>query len=162
MVLCKNCKERVTPNLHCKRCDFIRGLGIFYLIYLFTKVPQCPNCNFPMPRRTIVFAFHLPRYSAKLAEMSVSKLTCIRDSIESDSTRSYIKRKFDLSQYIAGMKKYQTTSQNVMGNEICESISLRTMTLKSNIRSFDLCDKETTRIFDQLGSHFMDIEKDKR
>jgi hypothetical protein len=94
--------------------------------------------------------------------MSVSQLTSLIDSVESDPLRHYLKRKFDLSQYIAGMKKYQTTSKNVMGNEIRESINLRTMTLKSNIRSFDLCEKETTRIFDPLGSHFMDIEKDER
>ena len=159
MVVCKNCRERVKPNIDYRWSDFIRGLGIFYLIYIFTKIPQCPNCNFPMPRRTIIFAFHLPRYFAKL-EMSLSQLTYLIDSVESDSPRSYLKRKFDIPQYIAGMKKYQTTSQNVMGNEIRESINLRTMTLKSSIRSFDLCDKETTGIFDQFGGHFMD--KDER
>lgn len=112
MVLCKNCKERAKPNIHCRWSDFIRGLGIIYLIYIFTKIPQCPNCNFPMPRRTIIFAFHLPRYFGELAE-SVSQRTYLKDIIESDSPRSYLKRKFDLSQYIASMKKYQIPSQNL-------------------------------------------------
>jgi hypothetical protein len=49
-----------------------------------------------------------------------------------------------------------------MVNEVHESISLRTMTLKSNIRSCNLHDKETIKIFDQLGSHLMDSEKDER
>jgi hypothetical protein len=152
MVVCKNCRERVKPNIDYRWSDFIRGLGIFYLIYIFTKIPQCPNCNFPMPRRTIIFAVHFPRYFVKLAEMSVSQLTSLKDSVESASQRSYLKHKFDQSQYISGMKIYKTPSQNMMGNKIRESISLRTMTSKSNIRSCDLYDKETIRIFDNLGS----------
>jgi hypothetical protein len=60
------------------------------------------------------------------------------------------------------MKIHQTTSLNVMVNEVHESIGSRTMSLKSSIRSCDLYDKETTKIFDQLGSHLMARQKDER
>ena len=59
MVLCGYCRKNVKPKMYLTWKGFIHGLGIFYLIYIITKIPQCPNCNFPMPRRYMVFAIRL-------------------------------------------------------------------------------------------------------
>ena len=67
MVHCGNCGENVMPSVYFNWNGFIRGLGIPYLIYFMTKIPQCPNCNFPMPRRNMVFAIQLPQNLIKLA-----------------------------------------------------------------------------------------------
>lgn len=162
MAYCENCGENVRPNIYFRWNDFIRGLGIFYLIYIISKIPQCPNCNFPMPRRTMVLAIHPPQHLTQLAGMSVLHLIHFTDRIASAPRRSYLNHKSDLSQYSSGMKIHQTTSINLMVNEVHESISLKTMSLKSNISSCDLYDKETTKIFDQLGSHLMARQKDER
>ena len=49
-----------------------------------------------------------------------------------------------------------------MVNEVHDTIGLKTMSLRSSIRSCDLYDKETTKIFDQLGSYLMARQKDER
>jgi hypothetical protein len=160
MVLCGNCGEKIKPNIYFRWSDFIRGLGIFYLIYIISKIPQCPNCNFPLPRRTMVFAIHLSQYFIKLAGISLSQLTYFKDSVACASRWSYLKRRFDLSRYFAGMKMHQTTSLNLVVNEVHDSIRLKTISLKSNISPCDLYDKGATKILDNIGSSFMDCEKD--
>jgi hypothetical protein len=55
MVICGNCRENVMPKTYFSWRGFICGLGIFYLIYYGLRIPHCPNCNFPMPRSSIVF-----------------------------------------------------------------------------------------------------------
>jgi hypothetical protein len=55
MVICGNCRENVMPKTYFSGRGFICGLGIFYLIYYGLRIPHCPNCNFPMPRSSIVF-----------------------------------------------------------------------------------------------------------
>jgi hypothetical protein len=157
---CGNCGENVRPNIYFRWSDFIRGLGIFYLIYIISKIPQCPNCNFPLPRRTMVLAIQPQNYFAKLSGMSVLHLIHLTERITSAPRRSYLNHKPDLFKYSSGMKIPQTTSLNVMVNEVHESISSKTMSLKSNISSGDLYDKETTKIFDQLGSHLLARQKD--
>ena len=124
MVLCRNCRENVKPNMHFKWSDLIRGLGIFYLAYFITKIPQCPNCNFPMPRRSIVLAIQPPQYLTKLAERSVLQLIHFKDRVVSASRGSYLNRKSYPSQYFASMKTHQTISFNMMTNEVHNSISL--------------------------------------
>jgi hypothetical protein len=103
---------------------FICGLGIFYLIYNIIKIPQCPNCNFPMPRRSMVFAIQLPQNLIELARMSVLQLIHFKDRVIIASMRPYLNRKFDQSQHFASMNTHQTTSFNMMANEIHSSIGL--------------------------------------
>ena len=124
MIFCRNCEENVKPKTYFSWSGFIRGLGIFYLMYVITKIPQCPNCNFPMPRRCMVFAIQPPPYFMKLAEMSVLHLTHFKDRVVSASRRSCLNRKFAPSQYFASMKTHQTASFNMMVNEVHNSISL--------------------------------------
>jgi hypothetical protein len=124
MIFCRNCEENVKPKTYFSWSGFIRGLGIFYLMYVITKIPQCPNCNFPMPRRSMVFAIQPPPYFMKLAGMSVLHLTHFKDRVVSASRGSYLNRKFAPSQYFASMKTHQTASFNMMVNEVHNSISL--------------------------------------
>jgi len=124
MVFCRNCEENVKPKTYFSWSGFIRGLGFFYLMYVITKIPQCPNCNFPMPRRSLVFAIQPPQYLVKLAEMSVSQLTHFRDRLVSASRGSYLNRKSFPPQYFASMKTHQIISFNMMTNEVHNSISL--------------------------------------
>ena len=124
MVLCENCRENVSPNVYFNWGSFIRGLGIPYLIYFMTKIPQCPNCNFPMPRRNMVFAIQLPQYFIKLGSMNIQQLTHFKDRVISTSWRSNLNRKFDPTRHFASMNTYQTTSYNMMINEVHNSISL--------------------------------------
>ena len=124
MVFCRNCEENVLPKTYFSWSGFIRGLGFFYLMYIITKIPQCPNCNFPMPRRSLVLAIQPPQYLAKLAEMSVLQLTRFRDKVVSASRESYLNRKSYPSQYFASLKTHQTASFNMMVNEVHNSISL--------------------------------------
>lgn len=124
MVLCENCRENVAPNVYFNWGSFIRGLGIPYLIYLMTKIPQCPNCNFPMPRRNIVFAIQLPQYFIKLASMNMLQLTHFKDRVISTSRRSNLDRKSDPTRHFASMNRNRTTSYNMMINEVHNSISL--------------------------------------
>lgn len=117
MVLCGYCQKSVRPSMHLTWKGFVRGLGIFYLMYGITKIPQCPNCNFPMPRRNMVFAIYLPRCFIKLAKMSVLQLIHFKDRVISASRMSYLNRKADPSQHSASMNIYLTTSLYVMANE---------------------------------------------
>lgn len=80
MVFCENCGENVLPNMYFTRSGFILGLGILYLMYFITKIPQCPNCNFPMPRRNMVFAVQIPQNLIKLARIGALQLTHLKDS----------------------------------------------------------------------------------
>ena len=124
MVLCRYCQKNVTPKMYLTWKGFISGLGIFYLIYIIIKIPQCPNCNFPMPRRSMVFAIQLPQYLIKLARMSVLQLIHFKDRVISASRRSYLNHKFDPSQNFESMNTHQTTSFNMMANEVHSSIGL--------------------------------------
>ena len=124
MVLCENCRENVIPSMHFNWRGFIRGLGIPYLIYFMTKIPQCPNCNFPIPRRNMVFAIQPPQYSIKLPSMNILQLTHFKDRVISTSWKSYLNRKFDPTWHFAGMNTHQTTSYNMMINEVHNTISL--------------------------------------
>ena len=124
MVLCGNCQENVKPSIYFNWRGFIRGLGIPYMIYFMTKIPQCPNCNFPMPRRNMVFAIQPPQYSIKLPSMSILQLTHFRDRVISTSWKSYLNRKFDPTRHFPSMNRNQTTSYNMMINEVHNSISL--------------------------------------
>jgi hypothetical protein len=124
MVLCGYCQKNVTPQMYLSWKGFICGLGIFYLIYIIIKVPQCPNCNFPMPRRSMVFPIQLPQCIIKLARMSVLQLIYFKDRVISASQGSYLKRKFDPSQHFRGMDTHQTISFNVMANEVHNFIGL--------------------------------------
>ena len=124
MVFCRNCEENVKPKTYFSWSGFIRGLGFFYLMYVITKIPQCPNCNLPMPRRSLVFAIQPPQYLVKLAEMSVLQLTHFRDKVMSASCGSYLNRKSYQSQYFASMKTHPIISFNMMTNEVHNSISL--------------------------------------
>ena len=124
MVLCGYCRKNIKPKMYLTWKGFICGLGIFYLIYIITKIPQCPNCNFPMPRRSMVFAIRLPNCLIKLARMSLLQLIHFRDRAISASRRSYQNRKFDPSQHFASMNKHQTTSFNMMAYKVLCSIDL--------------------------------------
>jgi hypothetical protein len=130
MVFCRNCEENVLPKTYFSWSGFIRGLGFFYLMYVITKIPQCPNCNFPMPRRSLVFAIQPPQYLVKLAAMSVLQLTHIRDKVVSSSRGSYLNRKSNPSQYFASMKTHQIISFNIMTNEVHNFIGLESDVFK--------------------------------
>ena len=130
MVFCRNCEENVLPKTYFSWSGFIRGLVFFYLMYVITKIPQCPNCNFPVPRRSLVFAIQPPQYLVKLAEMSVLQLTRFRDKVVSASRGSYLNRKSYPSQYIASIKTHQIISFNMMTNEVHNSISLESDVFK--------------------------------
>jgi hypothetical protein len=112
MVTCGYCRENVTPKMYLTWKGFISGLGIFYLIYIFAKIPQCPNCNFPMPRRNMVFALHLPERLKKSARRSALQMINFKDRVISASRRSYLNRKFDPFQYLGSMNTHQITSFN--------------------------------------------------
>lgn len=110
----------------------------------------------------MVLAIHPPEYLIKLAEMSVLDLTHFKYSVTSALRRSYLNRKPDPSQHFASMKTHQIASLNMMVNEVHDSMSLKAMSLRSNISSCDIYDKETTKICNQLGSHLMAYQKDER
>ena len=124
MVFCENCGENVLPKTYFTWSRFILGLGIFYLMYFITKIPQCPNCNFPMPRRNMVFAVPIPQNLIKLARMSALQLTHLKDRVTSASRRFSQNRKFDPSQHLASMNTHKTASFNMMVNEVHDTISL--------------------------------------
>ena len=130
MVFCRNCEENVKPKTYFSWSGFIRGLGFFYLMYVITKIPQCPNCNFPMPRRSLVFAIQPPQYLVKLAEMSVLQLIHFKNRAVSASRGSYLNHKSDPSQHFASMKTHQIISFNMMTNEVHNSISLESDVFK--------------------------------
>jgi len=124
MVLCENCRENVLPKMYFNWGGFIRGLGIPYLIYFITKIPQCPNCNFPMPRRNMVLAIQLPQCLIKLAGMNILQLTHFKDRVISTSRRANLDRKSGPTRHFASMNINRTTSYNMMINEVHNSISL--------------------------------------
>jgi hypothetical protein len=122
MVLCGYCRKNVKPKMYLTWKGFICGLGIFYLIYNLIKIPQCPNCNFPMPRRSMIFAILPQQYLMELARMSVLQLIHFKDRVISASWRPYLNRKFDPSQHFSSMNTHQTMSFNMMASEIHSSI----------------------------------------
>jgi hypothetical protein len=124
MVLCEYCRNNVKPKMHLTWKGFICGLGIFYLIYIITKIPQCTNCNFPMPRRSMVLAIQPQQYLIKLERMSVLQLIHFKDRIISASRKSYQNRRFDPSRHFASMNKHQTTYFDMMANDVHSSICL--------------------------------------
>jgi hypothetical protein len=130
MVLCGYCRINVKPKVYSTWKGFIHGLGVFYLIYIITKVPHCPNCNFPMPRISMVFAFHPPQQLIKLAKICVLQMIHFKDGVISASRRYNINRKFDPSQNFGSMNTHQTTSFNKMANEVHSSIGLRNYLFK--------------------------------
>jgi hypothetical protein len=132
MVLCGYCQKNVKPKMYFIWKGFICGLGIFYLIHSIAKIPQCPNCNFPMPRRAWVFAIHFPQIIelARLAKMSVLQLTQFKDRIISASQKSYLNRKSDLSEHSASMNAYLTTSLYMTTNEDSGSSGLKGYTFR--------------------------------
>lgn len=130
MVFCRNCEENVKPKSYFSGSGFFRGLGIFYLMYFITRIPHCPNCNFPIPRRNMVFAIRLPHYYIELAGMSVLRLTHFKDRVVSASSRSYLNRKSDPSQHFPSMKTHQTASFNMMVSEVHNTISLESYGLR--------------------------------
>ena len=123
MVLCGYCRKNIKPKMYLAWKGFVCGLGIFYLIYIITKIPQCPNCNFLMPRKSMVFlAIQFPQCIIKLARISALQLIHFKDRAISASRRSYLDHKFDPSQHFASMNTHQTTSFNMMTNEVHSSI----------------------------------------
>jgi len=150
MVLCRYCRKNVKPKIYSTWNDFIRGLGIFYLIYIITKIPNCPNCNFPMPRRNMVFAIQFPQYPIKLAKISVLQLNHFKDIVISASRKSYLISKFDPSNYFA-MNAHKTTSFNMMANGVHSSGS-ESYILKfaiSLLANLVICDKDVPTLLQQ-------------
>jgi len=134
MVFCENCGENVLPKTYFTWTGFILGLGIFYLIYVITKIPQCPNCNFPMPRRNMVFAVQFPQNLIKLARISALQLTHLKEWATSIPRRSYQNHKFDPSQHLASRNTHETASFNMMVNEVHNTISLESYESKRQYR----------------------------
>ena len=107
MVLCRYCQKDVKPNIYLTWKGFIRGLGIFYLIYIILRIPQCPNCNFPMPRKSMVFAIPFPQQLIKMARMSMLKLIHLKDKVTANE-------RSDPFQHFVSTKIRQTTYFNMM------------------------------------------------
>jgi len=122
MVLCEYCHKNVTPSIHLTWKGFICSLGISYLIYLIIKIPQCPNCNFPMPRKSMIFA--IPSQLIKLARMSIVQLIHFRDRAIFAYRGSYINRKFDPFQHLGSTNTHHTKAFNMITNEVHNSIGL--------------------------------------
>ena len=117
MVLCGHCRENVKPRIYSTWNGFICGLGIFYLIYLFTDIPHCPNCNFPMPRINMVFAIHLPQF-IKLSRMRTLQMINFKNIIISAFKGSYLNRKFDPPLPSGSANTYPTASFKMMSNKV--------------------------------------------
>lgn len=137
MVFCRNCEENVKLNAYFSWNGFYRGLGIFYLMYFITKIPHCPNCNFPMPRRNMIFAVRFPQNFIKLARIGALQLTLLKDSLTSASRRSSQNHKFDPPQHLARKNIHKTASFNMMVNEVHNTISLDATALEINFCSGD-------------------------
>jgi len=135
MVFCENCGENVLPKTYFTWSGFVLGLGIFYLIYIITKLPQCPNCNFPMPRRNMVFAVQLPQNLIKLARIGALQLTHLKDSLTSVSRSFSQNHKPDPSQHLASTNMHKTASFNEMVDEVHNTISLKSYESKRQYRS---------------------------
>jgi hypothetical protein len=152
MVLCGYCRKNVKPKMYLTWKGFICGLGIFYLIHIIIKIPQCPNCNFPMPRKSMVFAILFPEYIIKLARMSVLQLIHFKDRVISASRKSYLNRKLDPPQYFGGMNTHLTTSFNMMANDVHSSIGSESYILKfaiSLLANLVVCDKDVPSLLQQ-------------
>jgi hypothetical protein len=74
MVLCKYCRVNVKPKSYLSWKGFLQGLGLFYLIYFISKLPHCPNCNFPMPRSRLIFAILPSQDSINMAKRNILQL----------------------------------------------------------------------------------------
>jgi hypothetical protein len=122
MVLCGYCRENVTPKMYLTWKRFIYGLGVFYLIYLFLKIPQCPNCNFPMPRRRMVFV--IPSQLIKSARNSVSKLIYLKNKLIYACRNSNQNRKLDPFQYFGSVNTNRITSFNMIADKVHNFIGL--------------------------------------
>jgi hypothetical protein len=130
MVICGYCQENVTPKMYLTWMGFISGLGIFYLIYMIAKIPQCPNCNFPMPRRSMIFTFQLPHQLIKSARRSALHMSNFKDRVISASRRSYLNRKFDPFQYLGSVNTHQITSFNMIADKVHSFIGLDSFELR--------------------------------
>jgi hypothetical protein len=130
MVICEYCQENVTPKMYLTWKGFISGLGIFYLIYMIAKIPQCPNCNFPMPRRSMIFAFHLPHQLINSARRSALHMSIFKDRVISASRRSYLNREFDPFQYLGSVNTHQITSFNMIADKVHSFIGLDSFKLR--------------------------------
>jgi hypothetical protein len=142
MVLCGYCRKNVKPKMYLTWKGFFCGLGIFYLIYMIIKIPQCPNCNFPMPRKSMVFAILFPEYIIKLARMSVLQLIKFKGRVISASRKSYLNRKFDPSQHFGGINIHPF---NMITNDVHSSIGSESYIVKSAISlltNLMVCDKD--------------------
>ena len=135
MVFCENCGENVLPKTYFTWSGFVLGLGIFYLIYIITKMQQCPNCNFPMPRRNMVFAVQLPQNLIKLARIGTLQLTHLKDSLTSVSRSFSQNHKLDPFQHLASTNMHKTASFNEMVDEVHNTISLKSYESKRQYRS---------------------------
>jgi hypothetical protein len=120
MVFCEYCRKDVTPKIYLTWEEIICSLGISYLIYIIIKIPQCPNCNFPMPRRSMIFA--IPSQLIKLARMSILPLIHFKDRVIFASRRSYLNRKFDQFLHLGSTNTNHKKSFNMMTNEVHNSI----------------------------------------
>jgi hypothetical protein len=130
MVICEYCQENVTPKMYLTWKGFISGLGIFYLIYMIAKIPQCPNCNFPMPRRSMIFAFPLPHQLMKSANRSALRMSNFKDRVISASRRSYLNREFNPFQYLGSVNTHQITSFNMIIDKVHSFIGLDSFKLR--------------------------------
>lgn len=130
MVICGHCRENVRPRMYLTWKGFIQGLCVFYLIYSIVKVPHCPNCSFPMPRRCMVFAFHPPQQLIKWARICKLQLIHFKDGAISASRRYNINRIFYPSQNLGSMNPHQTTSFHKRANEGHSYIGLRSYLFK--------------------------------
>jgi hypothetical protein len=124
MVLCGYCRKNVKPKMYLTWKGFVCSLGIFYFMYVITKIPHCPICNFPMPRRNMIFALMHPQYLIKIARMIILQLVYFRDRVVSASQWVHLSRKFDLSQYFSSMNKHQFRSFNMIVDEVHRSMGL--------------------------------------
>ena len=86
----------------------------------------------------MVFAIHLPHFIMNVAWRGTLQLTYLKFNLACASRSFYLKRRFDLSHYFAGLKIHQATSLNMMVNEVHDS---------GSISSSDLYDKEDTKNF---------------
>jgi hypothetical protein len=122
MVICEYCQENVTPKMYLTWKGFLCSLGISYLIYIMIKIPQCPNCNFPMPRRSMLIA--IPSQLMEMARMGVLQLIHFRDRVISASLRPYLNRKFNQFQHFGSTNTHHETTFSMMTNEVHNSIGL--------------------------------------
>jgi hypothetical protein len=83
-----------------------------------------------MPRRSMVFAFHLPKQLVKSARLSAFHISNFKDGVISASRRSYLNRKFDPFQYLGSMNTHQITSFNMIADKVLSFIGLDSLKLR--------------------------------